>query len=157
MGVKIIGVGAALPERVVGNDEIAERLGVDPSWIEVRTGIRERRVAAPDESAATLGTAAARGALAVGELEPPDVDLVITATVTPDHHFPPTAALIQHALGAGTVPSFDINAACSGFIYALKVGASLAGPETRRVLVIGAEVLSRFTDPQDQEIGRAHV
>lgn len=149
MSVRITGVGRALPERVVTNAEIAERLGVDPSWIETRTGIRERRFAAPDQSASTLGADASRAALEVAGLGPSDLDVIIAATVTADYNFPPTACVIQDILGAGTIPSFDVNAACSGFIYALKVAEGMAGPGMRRILLVGTEVLSRFTNPDD--------
>ena len=149
MGIRITGVGRALPERVVTNEEIAAHLGVEPSWIEVRTGIRERRFAAPGQSASTLGADAARAALATAGLSPGDLDLIVAATVTADYNFPPTSAVIQDALGAGTIPCFDLNAACSGFIYALKVADGLAGPGMARILLVGAEVLSRFTDPED--------
>jgi 3-oxoacyl-[acyl-carrier-protein] synthase-3 len=149
LSVRITGVGRALPERVVTNAEIAERLGVDPSWIETRTGIRERRFAAPDQSASTLGADASRAALEVAGLGPSDLDVIIAATVTADYNFPPTACVIQDILGAGTIPSFDVNAACSGFIYALKVAEGMAGPGMRRILLVGTEVLSRFTNPDD--------
>ena len=149
MSIRISGVGKALPERVVTNAEIAERLGVEASWIEVRTGIQERRFAAPDQSASTLGADAARSALETAGLAAGDLDAIITATVTADYNFPPTAAVIQDVLDAGTIPSFDLNAACSGFIYALKVADGLAGPGMRRILLVGTEVLSRFTDPDD--------
>jgi 3-oxoacyl-[acyl-carrier-protein] synthase III len=149
VSIRISGVGKALPERVVTNAEIAERLGVEPSWIEVRTGIQERRFAAPDQSASTLGLDAARAALETAGVAARDLDAIITATVTADYNFPPTAAVIQDALDAGTIPSFDLNAACSGFIYALKVADGMAGPAMRRILLVGAEVLSRFTDPDD--------
>jgi len=149
VGIRIAGVGRALPERVVTNEEIANRLGVEPSWIEVRTGIQERRFAAPDQSASTLGADAARAALEVAGLTPREIDLIVVATVTADYTFPPTSAVIQDILGAGTIPCFDLNAACSGFIYALKVADGLAGPAMRRILLVGTEVLSRFTDPED--------
>ncbi|MGH2687944.1 MAG: 3-oxoacyl-ACP synthase III family protein, partial [Actinomycetota bacterium] len=149
MSVRITGVGRALPDRVVTNAEIAERLGVEPSWISTRTGIEERRFAAPDESASTLGADASRAALAVAGLTPTDIDVIVAATVTQDYNFPPTGCVIQDILGAGTIPSFDVNAACSGFIYALKVVDGMAGPGMRRILLVGTEVLSRFTNPDD--------
>ena len=149
MSVRITGVGRALPDRVVTNAEIAERLGVEPSWISTRTGIEERRFASPDESASTLGADASRGALAVAGLAATDIDVIIVATVTQDYNFPPTSCVIQDLLGAGTIPAFDVNAACSGFIYALKVADGMAGPGMRRILLVGTEVLSRFTNPDD--------
>jgi 3-oxoacyl-[acyl-carrier-protein] synthase-3 len=149
LSVRITGVGRALPDRVVTNAEVAERLGVEPSWISTRTGIEERRFAAPDESASTLGADASRAALAVAGLSPTDIDVIVAATVTQDYNFPPTSCVIQDILGAGTIPSFDVNAACSGFIYALKVADGMAGPGMRRILLVGTEVLSRFTNPDD--------
>ena len=151
MRVSIRGLGKAVPDRVVTNAEIAERLGVDPDWIESRTGIRERRFVGPGESTATLGTAAARQALERAGLEPSDVDCVVVGTCSPEHQFPSTACVIAHTLGMATAPAFDISAACSGFVYSLAVGASLtASVGARRILVIGADALSKnlnFDDP----------
>jgi 3-oxoacyl-[acyl-carrier-protein] synthase-3 len=151
MRVSIRGLGKAVPDRVVTNAEIAERLRVDPDWIESRTGIRERRFAGPGESTATLGTAAARQALERAGLEPSDIDCVVVGTCSPEHQFPSTACVIAHTLGMTTAPAFDISAACSGFVYSLAVGASLtASVGARRVLVIGADALSKnlnFDDP----------
>ncbi|MGH9267440.1 MAG: 3-oxoacyl-ACP synthase III family protein, partial [Acidimicrobiales bacterium] len=117
MRVAVTGIGKAVPERVVTNAEIGERLGVDPEWIEVRTGIRERRFAAPGESASTFGAAAARAALACAGRSADEIDFVIAATCTGDHQFPSTSTVIQHAIGATSAGAFDVGAACSGFIY----------------------------------------
>jgi 3-oxoacyl-[acyl-carrier-protein] synthase III len=147
---RIIGLGHKLPERVVPNGPIAERIGVDGDWITRRTGIRERRYAAPDESTADLAVAAARRALSDAGLKPADVDLVVLATMTPDELTPNTAPVVANALGIG-VGAYDIGAACTGWLSALSVGA--AQVETGRadcVLVIGAETLSRVTDPGDK-------
>jgi 3-oxoacyl-[acyl-carrier-protein] synthase III len=147
---RVVGLGHKLPDRVVPNGPIAERIGVDSAWIERRTGIRERRFAAPGERTSELATAAARRALSDAGLRPSDVDLVLVATMTPDELTPNTAPLVAHALGIG-VAAYDIGAACTGWLAALSAGA--AQIETGRagcVLVIGAEILSRVTNPDDK-------
>ena len=149
MGARITGLGTALPEREVGNDEIARHLGVDDGWIFERTGIRARRHAAPDESASSLGTAAARACLRDADADPDTVDLIICATITADLTFPATACLIQAAI-APRAAAFDLNAGCSGFLFALaQAEAAVRSGGARKVLVVGAEVLSRVTDPAD--------
>jgi 3-oxoacyl-[acyl-carrier-protein] synthase-3 len=151
MRMAIRGVGKAVPERVVPNEEIAERLGVDPEWIESRTGVRERRFASPDDSASTLGTAAAQEALAVAGLSGSDLDLIVVASCTPDYVFPPTSSLIQHAVGAGTAPAFDLNTACSSFVYGMATAAALgATGSASRVLLIGVDLLSRHINLDDR-------
>ncbi|MGH2705021.1 MAG: beta-ketoacyl-ACP synthase III [Actinomycetota bacterium] len=150
MSVKITGIGIAVPDRVVTNDEIAQRLGVDPAWIEVRTGIRERRHVGPDESTSTLGARAAEAALACAGRTADEVDVLIVGTCTSDYVFPSTATVIQQAIGAHSAGAFDLGAACSGFIYSLAVGAGLTrGGGAGRVLVVGVDVLSRFTNLDD--------
>jgi 3-oxoacyl-[acyl-carrier-protein] synthase-3 len=147
---RIVGLGHKLPERVVPNGPIAERIGVDSDWITRRTGIRERRYAAPDETTADLAVAAARRALSDAGLKPTDVDLVVLATMTPDELTPNTAPVVANALGIGAA-AYDIGAACTGWLSALSVGA--AQVETGRAncaLVIGSETLSRVTDPGDK-------
>lgn len=149
-GVAIRGIGKALPERVVRNAEIAKRLNVDEEWIRSRTGIEERRFAAADESPATLAASASRGALAIAGVAPDELDLVIVATCTADHHFPSTASLVQQQIGASHAGAFDLNAACSGFVYALAIGGGMiSSGSASRILIAGAEVLSRFTNPDD--------
>jgi 3-oxoacyl-[acyl-carrier-protein] synthase-3 len=150
MGSAITGLGAAIPQRVLGNAELAERLDVTEEWISSRTGIQERRIADPDQSSATLATDAARVALEEAGVGPEDLDYVVVATCTPDYQLPSTAALVGARLGARGVAAFDINAACSGFLYGLTQATALidAG-EARRVLVCGADVLSRVTDYSD--------
>lgn len=149
--VAVRSLGKAVPERVVTNAEIAERLGHDADWIESRTGIRERRYVGPGESTATLGLAAARQALERAKLTPADIDAVVVGTCTPEHQFPSTACVIAHQLGMTQAPAFDLSAACSGFVYSLAVGATLTATlGVRRVLVIGADALSKclnFDDP----------
>jgi 3-oxoacyl-[acyl-carrier-protein] synthase-3 len=147
---RIVGLGHKLPDRVVPNGPIAERIGVDSDWIERRTGIRSRRYAAPDERTADLALASAKRALSDAGLKASDVDLVLVATMTPDELTPNTAPLVAEALGL-RVGAYDIGAACTGWLSALSVGA--AQIETGRaqcVLVIGAETLSRLTNPDDK-------
>lgn len=147
----LVGAGAYLPERVVTNDELATRLDTSDRWIVERTGIRQRHIAGPNESACFMGAAAARAALASADIAADTIDGVIVATSTPDQAFPATAVRIQSALGIAGGFGFDISAACSGFIYALAVadGMMRAG-QARRVLVIGTEVYSRILDWQDR-------
>lgn len=148
-GSKIAALGMALPERRLTNSEIAPNIGRDESWIEERTGIRERRIAAPDETTATLGATAARRALDAAGLQGDEVDLIICATFTPVWRFPATACLIQDALGSNAA-AFDLNAGCSGFLYGLaQADAAIRAGSARRALVVGSEVLSRITDYTD--------
>jgi 3-oxoacyl-[acyl-carrier-protein] synthase III len=147
---RIVGLGHKLPDHVVPNGPIAERIGVDSDWITRRTGIRERRYAAADERTSDLATAAARRALLDAGLRPSDIDLVLVATMTPDELTPNTAPLVAEALGIGA-GAFDVGSACTGWLAALSTGAGQI--ETGRsdaVLVIGAEILSRVTNPGDK-------
>jgi 3-oxoacyl-[acyl-carrier-protein] synthase-3 len=147
---RVAGLGHKLPDRVVSNGPIAERIGVDADWIVRRTGIRERRYAAPDERTSDLAVQAARRALTDAGLKPQDVDLVLVATMTPDELTPNTAPLVADALGIG-VGAYDVGAACTGWLSALSSGAALI--ETGRsdvALVIGAEILSRVTNMDDK-------
>jgi 3-oxoacyl-[acyl-carrier-protein] synthase-3 len=147
---RVIGLGHRLPDRVVSNGPIAERIGVDADWIVRRTGIRERRYAAPDERTADLALAAARRALSDAGLKPTDIDLVLVATMTPDELTPNTAPLVADALGL-RVAAYDVGAACTGWLSALSIGASqIETGRAERVLVIGAETLSRITNPDDK-------
>jgi 3-oxoacyl-[acyl-carrier-protein] synthase-3 len=147
----LAGVGGYLPERVVTNDELARSLETSDSWITDRTGIRQRHIAGPRETAAFMGTEAARAALADAGAQPADVDAIILATSTPDQAFPATALRVQAALGVPGGFGFDLAAACAGFIYALSVADGLirAG-QVRGVLVIGSEVYSRILNWQDR-------
>lgn len=145
----MIAVGSALPSRVVSNDELDRHLGTPDGWIEERTGISERRIASPEDSTASLGTRAAAEALHRAGLTGGDIDLIICATVTPDHRFPASACAIQHALGSKAT-AYDLNAACSGFLVALShAHNAIAVGGAGRALVIGAETLSRITDRDD--------
>ena len=150
-GASILGTGRYVPQRIVTNDEFAQTLDTSDEWIRTRTGIRERRYAAPAETSATMGTLAAQAALSAARLQPGDIDLIVCASVTPDMMCPSTANLIQSYLDCGEIPSFDVLAACSGFVYALSVGEQFVKAGTaKRVLVVGAEVLSRVSDFTDR-------
>ena len=149
---QIVGWGMALPERVVTNDDLARMVETSDDWIRSRTGIQERRVAiSPKESTLTLAVQAAREALKVADVPASSLDMVICATTSPEHLCPATACLVQDALGAPRAGAFDLNAACSGFVYALAMarGLVLAG-DADYVLVVGAETLTRFLDWTDR-------
>jgi 3-oxoacyl-[acyl-carrier-protein] synthase III len=147
----LAGVGAYLPARVVSNDELSRTVETSDEWIRERTGIRQRYIAAPHETAAFMGTAAARVALADAGAEPAEVDAIILATSTPDQAFPATAVRVQAALGVTRGFGFDIAAACAGFIYALSVAdAMIRTGQSRGALVIGSEVYSRILNWQDR-------
>jgi 3-oxoacyl-[acyl-carrier-protein] synthase-3 len=150
-GTGILGLGVCLPERAVTNDELAERLDTSDEWIRTRTGIRERRYAAPEVATSDLAVAAARAALADAGVGPGQLDWVICATTSPDNPFPATASRVQAELGAARAAAFDLMACCSGWLYgvALVDGLIRAGA-CRYGLVVGAEVLSRIINWQDR-------
>jgi len=149
----IVGLGVAVPEKVLTNADFEKFLDTSDEWIIKRTGIRERHIASESQSTATLGTIAAKNALADAKITAQDIDLIIVATVTPDMTMPSTACCIQNDLGAKDVPAFDIGAACSGFIYALSVASKFIETGTyKRVLVIATETLSKFADYTDRGI-----
>lgn len=150
MRVAITGLGKAVPSRIVTNAEIAPQVGVSTDWIETRSGILERHYAAPEESTSSLSTTAALQALKVAQLDPENLSMVICATCTPDYILPGTASIIQDNIGATRAGAFDLNAACSGFVYALSIGASLIGTgAATSVMVVGADLLSRHLDFTD--------
>jgi 3-oxoacyl-[acyl-carrier-protein] synthase-3 len=147
----ISGWGMYAPERVMTNDDVAKVVDTSDEWIRTRTGIRERRIAADDETTATLSTNAARDALAVAGVDPREVDLVIVATASPDYLMPATGVLVARDLGATRAAGFDMNAACSGFVYGLAAGASfVAAGLYRQVVVVGVDLLSRYLDWTDR-------
>jgi 3-oxoacyl-[acyl-carrier-protein] synthase-3 len=147
----ITGWGMYAPSRVMTNDELATIVETSDEWIRTRTGIRERRIAADDETAVTLSVRASRDALAVAGLDPGDLDMVIVGTCTPDYPIPATAVLVATELGATRAAGFDLSAACSGFLYAMaSANGFIAAGTARNVLVIGVEVLSRFLDWTDR-------
>ncbi|MGK9286139.1 MULTISPECIES: beta-ketoacyl-ACP synthase III [Sinorhizobium] len=145
------GFGAALPKRVMTNKELESRVDTSDEWIVQRTGIRQRYIAGEEETSASLGEAAARAALARAELTPDDIDLIIVATSTPDNTFPATAVNIQNRLGMRHGAAFDMQAVCSGFVYAVATAdAYIRGGLSKRALVIGAETFSRLLDWTDR-------
>jgi len=148
----ILGTGAYAPARILTNDELSESVETSDEWIYSRTGIRERRIAAPGENTSDMGVKAAQVALADANLKPEDIDLLIVATITPDYPMPAAACVIQQKLGLRTnVACFDLNAACSGFVYALDTGcAMLTSGRYQRALIIGVEKLSAIVDWQDR-------
>ena len=150
-GAIIAGTGSFVPEKRLTNEDLSRMVDTNDEWITQRTGIKERRIAGPGESTATLASHAARRAVAAAGLEPRDIDLVLVGTITPEMAFPSTACFVAAALGMTTTPAFDIAAACSGFIYTLDTAAAfIKAGRYKNVLVIGAETLSRITDYKDR-------
>ncbi len=148
---QVVGCGAYLPERVVSNEELSHRLDTSDDWIRQRTGICERRIASDDEYTSHLGLQAAKAALEAAGCEVGDIDLIVVATSTPDQTFPATATRIQAALGMTKGAAFDVQAVCSGFVYALAVADNfIRAGQARNVLVIGAETFSRILDWEDR-------
>ncbi|RDV01341.1 beta-ketoacyl-ACP synthase III [Undibacter mobilis] len=147
----ILGCGSYLPARILSNDELAKSVDTTDEWIVQRTGIRERHIAAPGELTSDLATHAARSALAHAHVEADTIDLIILATATPDQTFPATAVTVQNNLGISQGVAFDLQAVCSGFVFALSVADSMlkAGAH-KRALVIGAETFSRILDWTDR-------
>lgn len=147
----IVGWGCYLPDRTVTNDELSQIVDTSDEWIYQRTGIRTRHIAAAHETTATLAFEAAARALAVADMHPSQVDLIIVATSTPAYMFPSTACLVQDYLGATKAAAFDLSAACSGFVYALQMAAqSIATGSMRNAIIIGSETMSRVLDWSDR-------
>ena len=151
MYARITGVGACLPERIVTNAELEQRVDTTDAWIRARTGIAQRHVAADDETTCDLAAKAARRALAASGRTAAEVDLILVATTTPDVIFPSTACLLQQRLGASGCPAFDIQAVCAGFIYALSVvDQFIKSGGAKCALVVGAETMTRLLDWTDR-------
>jgi 3-oxoacyl-[acyl-carrier-protein] synthase III len=149
--VSITGLGCRVPDRVVTNEELSQHVDTSDEWIIERTGIRERRIAAPEEALSDLALPAARAALEQAGLHGKDIDLIIVATVTPDMAFPSTAAIVADQLGAVDAAAYDLSAGCTGFMYALaQAYGMLAGGLAKRALVIGGDVLSKILDWSDR-------
>lgn len=148
---RIIGTGSALPERIVSNDELAARVETSDEWITTRTGIRQRHIAAADETTSDLALRASRQALEMAGVGAGELDLIIVATSTPDMVFPSTACILQDKLGAKGGAAFDVQAVCSGFVYALGIAdAMMRAGSAKNALVVGAEVFSRILDWKDR-------
>ena len=147
----VLGYGSYLPARILSNDELAKSVQTTDEWIVQRTGIRERHIAAAGEMTSDLALAAARAAIANARIEPTSIDLIVLATSTPDQTFPATAVTVQAGLGITGGTAFDLQAVCSGFVYALAVvDAMLKAGTYKRALVIGAETFSRILDWNDR-------
>lgn len=147
----ILGTGAALPEKVITNHDLEKLVDTSDRWITERTGIKERRQAAPNETTSSLSVQASRRALEMAGLSPKDLDLIICSTISPDMPLPSTAAFIQRELGARSCCAFDLAAACSGFLFGITVAEQyIKTGKAKYVLVIGAELLSRYLDYQDR-------
>src|SRR5215813_6752434 len=148
---QVVGCGAFLPERIVTNHELAQQLDTSDEWIRQRTGIGERRIAAPGELTSDLAVCAARRALQRADMAGDDVDLIVLATATPDNTFPATASKVQAQLGMTHGAAFDVQAVCSGFVYALAVADNAVRlGQAHTALVIGAETFSRILDWGDR-------
>jgi 3-oxoacyl-[acyl-carrier-protein] synthase III len=148
---RIVGTGSYLPPRIVTNHELATRVNTSDEWIVSRTGIRQRHIADEQQTSSDLALEAARAALAAAGSTAGDLDLIIVATSTPDYVFPSTACLLQAKLGVRGCAAFDVQAVCSGFVYALAVADSFVrSGQSRNALVIGAEVFSRILDWSDR-------
>lgn len=149
--ISIAGTGMYLPERVLTNEDLEKMVDTSDEWIVTRTGIRERHIAAENEPTSILGAKAAERAIKDAGLDPLDIDMIILATVTPDRLMPNTACYVQHLIGAKNAFCFDLEAACSGFIYALETARNyINAGSVKNALVIGAEKLSTFTDWEDR-------
>ncbi len=147
----IVGWGMYAPETVITNDDLAKIVDTSDEWIRSRTGIRQRHIATEKETTASMAIIAAQEALDRARINPADVDMVIVATVSPEYPFPATACLVQEALGAKNSGAVDVNAGCSGFVYGLTLGAGMIkGGQSKVVVVIGAETLSRIVDWEDR-------
>ena len=148
---KIVGSGGYLPEKILTNHDLERMVETSDEWIYTRTGIRERHIAAEDEQTSDLALHASRRAISAAGITPREIDLIIVATTTPDMIFPSTACVLQTKLGIRACAAFDVQAVCSGFVYALAIADQfMRGGQCRHALVVGAEVLSRITDWSDR-------
>ncbi len=147
----ILGTGSALPSRVLTNADLEQMVDTNDEWIVTRTGIKERRIAAPDEATSDFAVPASERALEMAGVRAEEIDLILVATVTPDMMFPSTACVVQERIGATHAAAFDLSAACSGYLYGLSVASAfVATGQYRYVLVIAADVLSRIVDYTDR-------
>jgi 3-oxoacyl-[acyl-carrier-protein] synthase-3 len=149
---KITGTGSCVPEKVLTNADLEKMVDTSDQWITERTGIKERRISAADEGTSDLGATAAIRAIEMANVSPEEIDLIICATTTPDYKFPATACVIQEKIGAKNAASFDVQAACSGFLYGIHVADGLIkSTGYKKVLLIGADTLSSMTNYKDRE------
>src|SRR5438309_200909 len=149
--ISITGLGCHVPQRVLTNEELSTIVDTTDEWIVTRTGIRERRIAAPEEALTDIALPAARAALAQAEVEPEEIDLLLCATVTPDMMFPTSSALLADTLGASDAAAYDLLAGCTGFVYAVaQAYGMIAAGLAHRALVVGGDVLSRILDWTDR-------
>ncbi len=147
----ILGVGKYLPERILTNSDLERMVETSDEWITTRTGIKERRIAGENETTSDLATKAARNAIEDAGLQVSDIDMIIVATITSDNLFPSTSCMVQSKLGAGTIPAFDVSAACSGFVYGLAVADQFVkGGLCKHPLVIAAEKMSTIVNWEDR-------
>ena len=147
----IIGIGCYLPEKKLTNQDLEKMVDTSDAWITERTGIKTRHIAAPDQATSDLAYEAAIRALADADTKPEDLDLIIVATESPDYKYPSTACLLQARLGAKNAAGFDLSAGCSGFVYGLGIGSqSIVSGLYKKILLVGAETLSRITDWTDR-------
>jgi 3-oxoacyl-[acyl-carrier-protein] synthase-3 len=148
---RIAGTGGYLPERILTNRELEGLVETTDEWIQERSGIKQRHIAAKDEKTSDMATAAAKEALVAAGMDASEIDLIVVATTTPDRVFPSVACAVQRNLGIKTIPAFDVHAACSGFVFALDVANRFVHTDgASRVLVIGAEIYSRILDWTDR-------
>jgi 3-oxoacyl-[acyl-carrier-protein] synthase-3 len=148
---RIIGTGSYLPPKVVTNDDLSKQMDTTDEWIRTRTGIRQRHIAEPSQASSDLGVEASRAALAAARVIPQEIDLIIAATATPDYIFPSTACIMQAKLGMKGCAAFDIQAVCSGFVYALAIADKMIrSGQHRCALIVGTEVYSRILDWKDR-------
>ncbi|PWA12731.1 3-oxoacyl-ACP synthase [Pueribacillus theae] len=151
MNVGILGLGRYLPERILTNKDLENMVDTSDEWIRTRTGIEERRIASDEVNTSHMATFAAEKAISDAGLTAEDIDMILVATVTPDHGFPSVASMVQHNIGARQVPAMDVSAACAGFIYAVVTAKQFVETGVaKHVLVIGVEKLSKITDYTDR-------
>jgi len=148
---RILGIGAYAPERVLTNRDLEKLVDTSDEWISERTGIKQRHIARDDESASDMALAASRRALEMAGLTPADLDMIIVGTISGDVPMPACAAYLQRKLGAGPIPSFDVSAACAGFLYAMSIADQfIRGGRHKHILIVGVELLSRLVDWEDR-------
>ncbi|MAI92070.1 beta-ketoacyl-ACP synthase III [Ponticaulis sp.] len=149
--IRVTGVGSYLPSKILTNEDISRMVDTSDEWIQARTGIRQRHIAADGELTSDLGREAANRALAAAGVKAEDIDLLVLATATPDHTFPSTATIVQHKIGMTGGAAFDVGAVCSGFVFALSTADALMKAQGyKKALVVGAETYSRILDWSDR-------